>query len=126
MKWIYDGHKEALRAAIQRTQSMDKAGRISREYGAALYILTGMEYTWPRLKKHTGSHSIDCAGMLEMGLSRGEALVVGLAGNLFNGRTYVEFAPVDLADHLDNAMYRLVLEGMRLRRADIDPEELRE
>lgn len=126
MEWIYEGHKAAMRSAVERTQAANKTGHISREYAATLYLLTGMEWTWPRLEKHTGAHFIDCHGMLDEGLSRGEEHIVALAGNLFNGGTYAKFEPIDLVDHLDNDMYRLAVNGLRLRRSDLEAEDIRE
>ncbi len=83
-KWMYDGHREAMKQAVAETPAI-KAGRLDREYAAALYLLTGMEYVWPRLKQYANRDGIDHEGMLDEPLSCGERLIVGLAGNLFNG-----------------------------------------
>lgn len=116
MKWMYDGHREAMKQAAAGTRAINRAGVLSREYAAALYLLTGMEYAWPRLKQYANRDGIDHDGMLDEPLSRGEKLIVGLAGNLFNGCIYVDFAPIDLIDHLDDDMLELAINGIALRR----------
>lgn len=118
MNWVYDGHRETMKRAVSETPAIDRAGRLSREYAAALYLLTGMEYVWPRLKQYADRDGIDHHSMLDEPLSRGERIIVGLAGNLFNGGSYVDFVPLDLIDHLDGAMFELALNGIALRRGN--------
>lgn len=125
MKFIYMEHAARMREAVETVGAAEPDGRLNREYAATLYLLTGMEFTWPRLKKYTGRRSIDCEAMIEnLRLSRGEELIVALAGNLFNGRTYSSFQPIDLIDRLDNNMLELAINGIALRRSDTTLAEL--
>ena len=125
MHWAYDEHKARMREAVELTAAEEKGGRINNEYAATLYLLTGMEQTWPRLKKYIGKRYIDCASMLENErLSSGEELIVAFAGNLFNGRTYRDFTPIDLIDRLDNASIVLVIHGIIARKRTFTTEEL--
>jgi len=118
MKWMYDGHREAMKQAVTETRAINKAKELSREYAAALYLLTGMEFVWPRLKQYVNRDGIDHEGMLDEPLSCGERLIVGLAGNLFNGGIYIDFAPIDLINHLDDSMLELAINGIALRRSN--------
>ncbi len=116
MKWMYDGHREAMKQAVAETWAVNKTRSLSREYAAALYLLTGMESAWPRLKQYANRDGIDHYRMLDEPLSYAEQLIVGLSGNLFNGGTYVDFAPIEFIDHLDDELLELAINGIKLRR----------
>ncbi len=51
MKWMYDGHREAMKEAVMRTRAIRPDGSLDSEYASALYLLTGMESIWPQLKE---------------------------------------------------------------------------
>lgn len=118
-KWIYDGHMEAMRQAVFETAAINKMGGLRREYAATLYLLTGMEDVWLRIKHCVSRNGIDYEEMLEEPLSSGERLIVGLAGNLFNGASYIHFTPMDLIDRLDDDMLKLAINGIALRRSNL-------
>ncbi len=117
IKWMYDGHREAMKQAVSQTPAISNAGILLRSnYAAALYLLTGIESVWPRIEKYVSRDGIDHAGMLDEPLSYGEQLIVGLSGNLFNDRTYINFSPVDLVGYLDDDMFDLAMGGIILCR----------
>lgn len=90
--------------------------RISSYYGASLFLLTGIEETWPRLRRFCAGY-IDCYSMLkELNLSAGEELIVRLAGNLYNSGSCL-FTPADLVDRLDDRRFQLCLSALAIRRA---------
>ncbi len=119
MRFAHAEHRGRMKEAMKAAKAVSPSGWLDREYAAALFILTGMEWTWPRLKPYTGERYIDCEGMLnDLHLSKGEELLVSLAGNLFNGRTYSSFQPIDLIDVLDDEMLQLAITGFAIRRSD--------
>ncbi len=116
--WMYDGHQEAMEQAVKKTPAIKK-GVLSKEYAASLYLLTGLESAWSVLQKYVNRDGIDHKGMLDEPLSEGERLIVGLAGNLFNGGIYIDFTPIDLIDSLDGAMLVMAINGILLRRGTL-------
>lgn len=125
MRFFHKDHAARMKEAVETVGAAEPDGTLNREYAATLYLLTGMEWTWPRLTQHIGRRSIDCEAMLkEHRLSRGEELIIALAGNLFNGRSYTSFTPIDLIDRLDETMLQLAINGFALRRSDMTLAEL--
>jgi len=116
IKWMYDGHREAMREAIARTHAINARGNLRRDYAASLYLLTGMETVWPRIEKYAWWDDIDYEGMLNEPLSHGERLVVRLSRSLLKGSTRVDFTPIDLISDLDDDMFELAINGIILRR----------
>ncbi len=97
--------------------------RLSAYYGASLFLLTGLE-TWPMLRRFCAGY-IDIDGMLsELPLSSGEALVVRLAGNLYNGGFWTG-TPLDLVSELDRERSELCINALRLRRGRLKFDEER-
>ncbi len=115
MKWMYDGHREAMKQAVAATPAISEAGNLRGAYAAALYLLTGMESVWPWLKQYANMDGIDFKGMLNEPISSGERLIVGLSGNLLYRRTDISFTPIDLIDILDDTMFELAINGIILR-----------
>lgn len=109
-------HKRNFIAALEETCSVDGDGYVSAYFGASLYLLAGLRYIWPRLKKHIGRSYIDAGSMLEsLDLSTGEEMIVKLAGNLYNGDFWYG-SPWDLVAALDSETFSIVLEALRLRK----------
>jgi len=52
-------------------------------------------------------------------LSSGEKLIVGLAGNLFNGDMCVKLTPLDLVGRLDRDTWEMVLTAFSIRRGTL-------
>ncbi len=121
--WVYDGHREAFQQALSQlsqTHAVKPNGKINAEYGTALYLLTGLEYAWPRLQPYVTDDGIDYQKMVNhVALSSGEELIVGLSSNLFNGGTYVDATPLDLVGFLDNDTWQMVLVAFALRRGTL-------
>ncbi len=115
--WAYDGHREAMKRAVMRTNPITWKGNIDRQFASALYLLTGLPDAWERLKPHIKpGGTIDHHGMLDQeSLTHEERFIVALSWNLFNeGNYYFKITPVDLAT-LDDAMMNLALSGIVLR-----------
>lgn len=116
--FLSEQHLENFREAVGLIpDAVDgKTGRISAYYGGSLFLLTGLESSWPRLRPFCTGY-IDCDGMLDgLPLSSGERLVVRLAGNLYNGGFW-DGSPADLASELDDQCFRLCLIALWLRRS---------
>ncbi len=126
MKWMYNGHQEAMKQAAMVTPAINRTGSLRREYAAALYLLTGMEYVWPRIEQYADMDGIDYKGILNEPLSTGERLIVGLSGNLLYRRTDIDFTPIDLIDILDDTMLELAINGIALRRWNLTVAMLEE
>ncbi len=117
MKWMYDGHPEAMKKAVMETPAIKK-GVLSRKYASALYLLTGMEYVWPRIEKYANRYGIDYNGILNEPLSTGEQIIVELSWNLCNWYSHINFTPIDLIGGLDDAMFELAVNGIILRKSN--------
>lgn len=97
--------------------------RLSSYYGASLFLLAGLD-AWPQLRRFCTGY-IDIGGMLnELSLSSGEALVVRLAGNLYNGGFW-NGTPLDLVCELDGKYSELCLNALHLRRGRLTFDEER-
>lgn len=118
MYFLSDKHLENFREAVGLIPDAvdSRTGRISAYYGGSLFLLTGLESIWPRLRRFCAGY-IDIEGMLnELLLSSGEALVVRLAGNLYNGGFWTG-TPLDLVSNLDRETSELCINALLLRRA---------
>ncbi len=118
MKWMYDGHQEAMKQAVAQTPAINRAGSLRRNYAAALYLLTGMEYVWPRIEKYANRTGIDYKGILNEPLSNGEQIIVELSWNLCDWYSHINFTPIDLIGGLDDDMFELAINGIILRKSN--------
>lgn len=109
-------HKSDYIDALEITGAVGPDNGISSYFGASLYLLTGLRGAWSRLKRYIGCSFIDHGAALDdLRLSRGEVLIVRLAGNLYNGGFW-EDSPWDLISELDAETFGLSLEALRLRK----------
>lgn len=118
MYFLSEQHLENFREAVGLIpDAVDgNTGRISAYYGGSLFLLTGLESSWSRLRPFCTGY-IDCESMLDgLPLSGGERLVVRLAGNLYNGGFWVG-SPLDLVSELDEDCFQLCLSAIEIRRA---------
>jgi len=111
-----DEHEDTFITAVIDTGAVKANHRINSDWGASLFLLTAIRSVWPRLQRYVSPTFIDHAAMLdECGLSSGEALIVRLSGNLYNGGFWIG-SPWDLVNDLDGTLFPLALEALRLRK----------
>lgn len=123
MLYMKSGHLNKLLEALNRTNAIKENGRIDSYYGASLYLLTGLEYAWPRLKKHVHPGYIDFEPMLNSGLSSGEAIIVRLAGNFYNGGFWNGMTPFDVMNTLDAGMFDMAMTATMLRKRKLTVDD---
>ena len=110
------GHKQRFLTAMQQIGKIDR-GRLDQEYGAALYILTADTGIWKSARAYVQRHAIDIEAMLvEIDVSHGYAVLVKLAGNLFNSEQHID--PVEFM-RLDESNFQVALTALQIRRASI-------
>ena len=85
MIFMDNDHAQRWAAAIQTAGAVRDDDTVKGDFGASLYILTGLPSVYDRVEKHIHHSYIDFEPMLHMGLSTGETILVALAGNLYNG-----------------------------------------
>lgn len=91
---------------------MNKAGVISNEYSAALYLLAALNKD---VSSYVSGDSIDFPKLLEDAKpwSNAEEAMVKMAGNLFNGRTKADVR--ESFWHLDQYNTRAAIEALAIR-----------
>jgi len=118
--WVYNGHREAFLQALSQTHAVTQDDEIKPEYGAALYLLTGLKNAWPRLKPYVTLMVIDYEGMLSCeSLNTEEQLIINLSQNLIYSGPYFNFTPINLVYLLNDEMWELVMNGLALRRGTV-------
>lgn len=120
MIFINSDHAERFGAAIQTAGAVRGDDTIKGDFGASLFILTGLPYVYRRVKQHVHPSYIDFEPMLHMGLSTGETILVALAGNLYNGGFFDRFTPQDIVNHCDTDGVLLAARGLSLRKQRLD------
>lgn len=89
-------------------------GKFDPEYASALYILTADLSTWRKASDYIDRNGIDIEAMLEeVHLSGGYAVLIRLAGNLFNNQQRLD--PLELL-RLDESNFLIALTALTLRR----------
>lgn len=127
MFYIDGKHNERFEAALRASGGLKAGGKVDAYYGASLYLLTGLAGAWARLARYVEPGCLDFQGMLEnVVLSTGEALIVRLAGNFYNGGFWNEagLTPWDMVSSLDGDCLNLVACAFRLRAARLTYEAL--
>ncbi|AFZ66953.1 hypothetical protein [Deinococcus peraridilitoris] len=85
-----------------------------RRWTALLYLATLTPYLWEAVRPHLDFEG-DFADLEQVsGITRGEALVLGLASNLFRMEGAVDMT--ELADGLDDEVWDIALTALRLYR----------
>ncbi|MEG1894663.1 MAG: hypothetical protein RR162_00385 [Oscillospiraceae bacterium] len=121
MKYFNDSHKSRFEEALELSGAVGGKGVVKSDFGASLYILSGLEYVYPRVRKFITSGCIDFEPMLNrLGLSSGEKIVVALAGNLYNGGFFDDYTLADIFECTDEETFELVLYSLELRKKGID------
>jgi len=89
-------------------------GNLDPEYSAALYILTADTGTWKKVSGYVDRDGIEIDTILEeVDLSSGHAVLVRLAGNLFNNQQHLD--PLEFL-RLDEDNFQVALAALKLRR----------
>ena len=119
---IFNGgdHEQRWEEAVWTAGAVRDDGSIKADFGASLYILTGIPSAYNRIWPHIHCGYIDFEPILDAGLSAGEHILVSLAGNLYNGGFFDRFTPLDVvslcdADGIELATQALLLRKRRLR-----------
>jgi len=117
MKFLNDEHRDSFFEAIELTGSAREDGTISAYFGASLYLLAALPYAYPRMRRFLSRDCIDFPAILEsVVLSSGEAVIVSLAGNLYNGGFFDQYTPLDIVSSCDGEMVGLACSALLLRK----------
>lgn len=112
-------HAERWGAAIKAAGAITGGGTVKGDFGASLFIITGLPSVYNRAEQHIHNGWLDFEPMLGMALSTGERILVALAGNLYNGGFFDEYTPIDLVSYCDSDMVELAVEAIRLRKRKV-------
>lgn len=107
------------KAALREYSEARRGTEPDREWKAMLLIVTAVGSLWrkvrPYIEFERGNAFLDRARQ-EVDLTGGEALLIDLARNLFDGGAQVDLAR--LADTLDGTLWPVVLEALTLYRGE--------
>ena len=120
------GHAERLESALHMAGAIRDNGTVNTDFGASLYILTGLPSVYSRIWPHIHCGYIDFEPMRNAGLSTGEHILVALAGNLYNGSYFDRFTPIDIVSYCDADGVELATQALRLRKQRLDIGIVRE
>ena len=123
---IDSSHAERLESALHMAGAIRDNGTVNTDFGASLYILTGLPSVYSRIWPHIHCGYIDFEPMLNAGLSTGEHILVALAGNLYNGSYFDRFTPIDIVSYCDADGVELATQALRLRKQRLDIGIVRE
>lgn len=113
-----DNHPARLREALALTGAVKADGRIASDFGASLYLLTGLPSVYGRARKFMGRGYIDFGSLLaQLALSSGEEILVSLAGNLYNGSFFAGYTPLDIISACDSDTVQLACAALLLRKS---------
>lgn len=113
-------HAERFGAAVQTAGAVRDDDSIKGDFGASLYILTGISSAYKRVAQHVHPGYIDFEPMFHMGLSAGETVLVALAGNLYNGGFFGGYTPQDIVSYCDTDGVELAARALALRKQRLD------
>jgi hypothetical protein len=111
--FVSEEHKKRFLGSLAQIGKIDN-GTPDTEYAAALYILTSDLFIWNEVSRYVSRDGISIKGILKkVHLSSGEAVLVKLAGNLFNGNEHID--PLEFM-RLDETNFTIALTSLKLRR----------
>lgn len=113
-------HARRWNEAVGTAGAIRDDGSINADFGASLYILTGITSAYSRIWPHIHCGYIDFEPILNSGLSTGETLLVALAGNLYNGGFFDRFTPIDIISLCDGEGVTLATKALLLRKAPLN------
>ena len=119
-------HAQQWEEAVSAAGAVRDDGTIKGDFGASLYILTGLPGVYSRAQQHIHPGYIDFEPMLNAGLSTGEHILVALAANLYNGSYFDRFTPIDIVSYCDADGVELATQALRLRKQRLDIGIVRE
>jgi len=125
MKYFYDEiHKNSALKVIRDKRLIHPDGQVDCYYLPALFILLSTKNSlYKKTKNYITEDGIDFITMMEkQDFSSGEAKLVKLAANLFNGS--MEVTPQELINSLDDKNYDLAMQAIRFRRYGCHIENL--
>jgi len=117
MKYFYDEtHKNSVLKVIMEKRLIYPDGQVDCYYLSALFILLSTKNNlYKKTRNYITEDGIDFEMMMEkQDFSSGEAKLVRLAANLFNGS--MEVTPQELINTLDDKNYDLAMQAIRFRR----------
>lgn len=116
-------HAERFAQAVQIAKAVRGDGSIKGDFGASLYILTGLPSAYGRLEQHVHPGYIDFEPMFNMGLSSGETILVALAGSFYGGGSasfFDRYTPLDIVSYCDTDGVKLAAQALLLRKRRLD------
>lgn len=113
-------HAQQWEEAVSAAGAVRDDGTIKGDFGASLYILTGLPGVYSRAQQHIHPGYIDFEPMFHMGLSAGETVLVALAGNLYNGGFFGGYTPQDIVSYCDTDGVELAARALALRKQRLD------
>ena len=113
-------HAQQWEEAFHAAGAIRDNGTVNVDFGASLYILTGLPGVYSRAQQHIHPGYIDFEPMFHMGLSAGETVLVALAGNLYNGGFFGGYTPQDIVSYCDTDGVELAARALALRKQRLD------
>ena len=113
-------HAQRWNEAVSTAGAIRDDGTIKGDFGASLYILTGLPSVYDRAQQHIPPGYIDFEPMFHMGLSSGETVLVALAGNIYNGGFFGGYTPQDIVSYCDEDGVALAARALTLRKQRLD------
>ena len=121
---IDSSHAERLESALHMAGAIRDNGTVNTDFGASLYILTGLPSVYDRVQQYIHNGWLDFGPMLRMALSGGEKILVELAGNLYNGSFFIGYTPEDIVSQCDSDMVELAVTAIWLRKQKLHYSEV--
>ena len=109
-------HAQRWNEAVGTAGAIRDDGSVNADFGASLYILTGITSAYSRIWPHIHCGYIDFELILNSGLSAGETILVALAGNLYNGGFFDRYTPEDIVSFCDIDGVALAAKALCLRK----------
>lgn len=113
-------HAERFGAAVRAAGAVRDDDTIKADFGASLFILTGLPDVYERVEQHVRHGYIEFEQMLCMGLSTGESVLVSLAGNLYNDAFFDGYTPLDIVTYCDVEGVELAARALALRKQQLN------
>ena len=117
-------HKDSVMKVIRDKRLVYPDGQVDCYYLPALFILLSTKNSlYKKTRNYIDADGIDFEAMMEkQDFSSGEAKLVRLAANLYNGS--MEVTPQELINTMDDRNYDLAMQAIRFRRYGCHIENL--